>query len=611
VNDTIAATISTRNVPNVDVELINYMREEIIEKGGGVFLWVVLAVQHLVRGLQNGDKLIDLMERLRRLNGDLDDLFDRLLRQIEKPYAEEAALYMQILLAAFYQGDVLLSTIAFATDSFGWNHYDKKDTVMTDLRYSQGLLRTKRRILATCAGLVCVGEDNKLLSIDLRKDDEHAGGSVGFIHRSVFDYLTDTENGRAFVIAPSQIVVNRKLIHSILGKLRLSVQLKRSGFLEYGRIEYGRIRGLNMIWTFIRAIEKETGAADQSLVLSVHRELEHIYTESMDHSAHVFQKHWFHMFGLPIIVDAHCSDAAEKLPEFVDDAALFVLSAIWGLDYYVKDRLKHSAETHSTFTCDLYLVYTMAMLYWSLGRSWYYDADLSYFYVSELVDRKATPHTIFKQYYAGSVSYTTAWKKFLQRSWQLRVRMNESWLKLALKFLEFQDSLLDEDLTEVLDGGSCTSCTETRNFTLFLRASSSLILSRASRWLYGRTEIDSIMSQNKRGSWIELVRVTRADFWDETNTHHNLTDWNDPPRWLGEEVRRLYDDFNRHTGDHDRLESALKDLRDRLGSAVVKAARKYMSEEDAAAFLRRDFDYDPLMSGKDGNEESIISFLPG
>jgi len=165
--------------------------------------------------------------------------------------------------------------------------------------------------------------------------------------------------------------------------------------------------------------------------------------------------------------------------------------------------------------------------------------------------------------------------------------MDKSWLKLALKFLEFQESLLDEDLSEVEDGGSCT---DRRDFTLFLRASSSLILSLASRSLHGRTEIDSIMSQNKRGSWIELVRVTRADFWDENNTHHNLTDWNDPPRWLGEEVRRLYDDFNRHTYDHDRLHSVPMDLRYGLGSAIEKAARKYMSEEDAAVFLPRVFE---------------------
>jgi len=71
-------------------------------------------------------------------------------------------------------------------------------------------------------------------------------------------------------------------------------------------------------------------------------------------------------------------------------------------------------------------------------------------------------------------------------------------------------------------------------------------------------------------------------------------DWSNPPHWLGEEVRRLYRDFNRHTDDHDRLDSALKDLRYGLGSAVVKAARKYMSEQDAAVFLPRGSEDSPL-----------------
>jgi len=602
VNDTIASTICTRNVPNVDVELIKDMPEMIVKKSDGVFLWAVLAVQHLVRGLQNGDDLNGLRERLRRLNGDLDGLFTHLLRQIEKPYAEEVALYMQFLLRSFSPGKTLLSTIAFATDSFGWNPYNKEDKVMTELRYSQGLLRTKRRILATCAGLISVGKDDRPWSVNLLKDNENAGGRVRFVHRSVIDYLEDSENGRTFVTnASTSRVVYRKLIHSILEKFRLSIQLKRSEFLCGGLVE-----GLYTIWTLTRAIERETGAADHSLVASVHKELEHINAESMELPAPVSQRHWIHMFGLPIMVDAHCSDNAEKLPEYVNDAILFGCSAFWGLGYYVKDILKHIADNRSTFTYDLYLVYIMAIMFcWLETLASHYEPDLSYEahrFIRDIMDGKATPHTVFKQYHKDSVSYTTAWKIFLQYSWRLREDNDESWPKLALKFLEFQESLLDEDLSEVEERGLC-KVTGKCDFTLSLRASSSFILSLASRWYPERTEIEVIMSQNKRGSWIELVRVTRDDFWDETNTHHNLTDWNDPPRWLGEEVRRLYDDFNRYDYHHDCLNSVLMDLRYGLGSAIEKAARNYMSEEDAAAFLPRTFALAPRPDGGERNIE--------
>jgi len=301
----------------------------IVKKGDGVFLWAVLAVQHLVRGLQNGDDWWALMERLRRLNGDLDGLFDQLLGRIEKEYAQEAALYMRILLLPFSGVITSLSTIAFATDSFGWNPHNEEDKGMTEVRYLQGISRTKHRILATCAGLISAGEDDDLLNIDPLDYDQNADGRVEFVHRSVIDYLEDNENGRTFVTntAAERAVVMRKFIHSILGRFRLSIQLKRRSRVTNPGLSEGCL--LYRIWGLAHAIECQTGAADQSLVVSIHKELEHINAESMKLNPHVSQRHWTYMFDLPIMFNAHCSDNAGKLTGNANDAALFGFSVVW------------------------------------------------------------------------------------------------------------------------------------------------------------------------------------------------------------------------------------------------------------------------------------------
>lgn len=77
--------------------------ENIVDKAQGVFLWVELVVSSFIVGLRSGDRISDLQRRLDRLPQDLEGLFDRMIRDLDPQYREQAIQYLRIMEA--HQGN--------------------------------------------------------------------------------------------------------------------------------------------------------------------------------------------------------------------------------------------------------------------------------------------------------------------------------------------------------------------------------------------------------------------------------------------------------------------------------------------------------------------------
>jgi hypothetical protein len=93
-----------RRSPEMTQELI----EEIVNMSSGVFLWVALVTKSLLKGLTNFDNISDLRRRLREFPPELDDLFNRMLHDIQPTfYFEQASRLFQ----AVYHSESPLSTI--------------------------------------------------------------------------------------------------------------------------------------------------------------------------------------------------------------------------------------------------------------------------------------------------------------------------------------------------------------------------------------------------------------------------------------------------------------------------------------------------------------------
>ena len=78
--------------------LIDDVKQEILSKAEGVFLWVKLVVEEVLRLARDSFSVRQLRQVLVSLPPDLDDLFIRILGSIRPLYREEASIFMQITL---------------------------------------------------------------------------------------------------------------------------------------------------------------------------------------------------------------------------------------------------------------------------------------------------------------------------------------------------------------------------------------------------------------------------------------------------------------------------------------------------------------------------------
>ena len=97
--------------PRYATELI----ESVVDKASGVFLWVDLVVRSLLSGLRNGDRILDLRERLDLLPPDLENLYQRILDSLDPFYYEHAFRYFQLVRSA--KDPPTLLTLSFADEA--------------------------------------------------------------------------------------------------------------------------------------------------------------------------------------------------------------------------------------------------------------------------------------------------------------------------------------------------------------------------------------------------------------------------------------------------------------------------------------------------------------
>ncbi|TGO07645.1 hypothetical protein BTUL_0257g00060 [Botrytis tulipae] len=86
-------------IPQIDKRYWNLI-EQISNKSRGVFLWVVLAVREILKGLTHQDTISELEARLEDIPPGLDEVFGRMLNTIEKCYRRQASQIIQMCLVA-------------------------------------------------------------------------------------------------------------------------------------------------------------------------------------------------------------------------------------------------------------------------------------------------------------------------------------------------------------------------------------------------------------------------------------------------------------------------------------------------------------------------------
>ena len=133
---------------------MNKLKEGIVARAKGVFLWVKLAVKDQIRGLRNEDSPEQLQERLVCLPSEIEGIYLRMLLQIEKPYRQEASCFLRM---ALHEPGMSLLRQALAS------YRDLENVLLSDHNESTQNIaslcqRTRGRIITLCGGLLEVHE---------------------------------------------------------------------------------------------------------------------------------------------------------------------------------------------------------------------------------------------------------------------------------------------------------------------------------------------------------------------------------------------------------------------------------------------------------------------
>ena len=199
---------------------------QVVYRADGIFLWVSLAVQSLLRGIKNGDSWENLHARLQQMPEDIFDLYTHMWKRIAKDhpiYAKQAAFCLR-LVESF--GPIGFIETAVLTDDELWAKFSNPASTwnVKHMLVRVSLDKLQTRMMTCCAGFLevrrydqgyfQVGQSGDLRSFErstlqlqpdaiaklVERCRIHSTTDLAFVHRTATEYLR-TPNGQALLRA--------------------------------------------------------------------------------------------------------------------------------------------------------------------------------------------------------------------------------------------------------------------------------------------------------------------------------------------------------------------------------------------------------------------------
>jgi hypothetical protein len=154
------------------------MIEEITDKATGVFLWVTLVVKSLLGGFRDGDNIDDLWRRIHELPVTLEELFQKILSDLNPRYFTQACELFQLAVTAFEPLTLLDMSLAHDGIEVAIN------APVGQMRSNELAFRAetmRRRINSRSRGLLEAPTASVL----------HERAKVEYLHRTVRDFFRE------------------------------------------------------------------------------------------------------------------------------------------------------------------------------------------------------------------------------------------------------------------------------------------------------------------------------------------------------------------------------------------------------------------------------------
>lgn len=186
--------------------------QEVVTRAQGVFLWVALASQSLLRGFTNADRICDLQERLRLLPPTLEEYFQHMLDSVEEVYRRMTVQAFQICLQA--EEPLPLMTYSFLDELADFDLH-AKIRPLKPKEIEDRLEYMRRRLDARTKGLLEVAESTRSIR------GPFFSFHVDFLHRTARDFVKTRDVQQMLnPYLPEHFNVNLSLIKAFLSQLK-------------------------------------------------------------------------------------------------------------------------------------------------------------------------------------------------------------------------------------------------------------------------------------------------------------------------------------------------------------------------------------------------------
>ncbi|KAL1870896.1 hypothetical protein Daus18300_004985 [Diaporthe australafricana] len=236
-----------------DADSASALISNVVTRSEGVFLWVYLVVRSLLRGLRYEDSMRDLKHRMEALPPDLETYFGRMLHEIEDVYRQRTARLFLALSVARTSLPVLTFFFLNFDDDAAQVEPDAVESLgkwpEIDPRYLEALETKKRQLVAQCKDIIHVNPGERGAPILF-------GQTVGFLHRTVFDFINTEETYRHLErLAGSSFIPKRPLFDANLGQVKAMIHLHARSYIKPHLNHW-------ILGTLFYAYEMEVGSAD-------------------------------------------------------------------------------------------------------------------------------------------------------------------------------------------------------------------------------------------------------------------------------------------------------------------------------------------------------------
>ncbi|CRG90151.1 Valine--tRNA ligase [Talaromyces islandicus] len=195
-------------------DLCSQLVREIIEKAKGVWLWVIVVVRSLLRGLRNRDTVSDLLDRLRQIPEELEKYFLQMFDNIESFYRQKALKLLKLALNS--PRGLSLMTCSFLDEENLRFPFETPMKAVAEKEIIQRLELTDGRVNVLCLDLLETVSRNPSRHLFYRH-------SVEFLHRTARDFLLDANMQKQVNMeSVSSFDVNLFMCKALLAQIKMT-----------------------------------------------------------------------------------------------------------------------------------------------------------------------------------------------------------------------------------------------------------------------------------------------------------------------------------------------------------------------------------------------------